>query len=146
MNRLADNILKGFKAEIHSAVGVVFDSANNILIGLSNATDDRQGKWVFLGGGVDEGESPLQTSIREVYEEGGVVALPIALPMIIHPSKPMVAFLVLKCNEEKPPLQMNDEFYAMKWAPLNEVPKEMMLLNIEMLKMIEKNVIHSTSN
>lgn len=133
---VSNNIIKGFKTQINSAVGVVFDQSNNILVGKSN--DERNGKWCFLGGGVDQGESPLQAAIREVYEEGGTICKPLSLPMIIHPSKPTVAFLILRCEHQKPQLTKNDEFDDIKWVAIDKLPKDTLPLNIEILKMINK--------
>jgi 8-oxo-dGTP pyrophosphatase MutT (NUDIX family) len=135
---IQSNIFKGFKAEINSAVGVVFDKSNKILIGLSNDDDDRNGKWCFLGGGVDEGESPLQAAIREVYEEGGVSVTPLAISMIVHPSKPTVGFFVLKCDTDMPEVVKNEEFDEMKWIEVSKIPETMLPLNLEILKMIGK--------
>lgn len=134
---ICNNIIKGFKAEIHSAVGIVFDSKNNLLLGKAITDDERNGKWVFPGGGVDKGESPLQAAIREVYEECGVSSTPVHLPMLIHPSKPSVSFFILRCTDDNIDLTPNEEFSEMKWFNLSKLPKQTLSLNLDMLKMIK---------
>jgi len=131
-------ILKGFKQEIKAAVAIVFDNDNNLLLGMSvGQNDERDGKWVFPGGGVDGNEYPLQSAIRETYEEAGIIAHPLRLPMIVHPTKPFVAFFVLKTNDKKPKLTPNNEFSQMKWFELSKLPKEILSLNLDVLKMIK---------
>lgn len=34
--------------------------------------DENQGKWIGVGGKVEEGESPEECAIREIYEETGI--------------------------------------------------------------------------
>lgn len=135
---ISNNIIKGFKAEIKSAVAIVVNENNELLLGLSNDSDERNGKWVFLGGGVDKGESPLQAAIREAYEEGGVSAKPLHVPMIVHPSKPSVGFFVLQCDSRCEIIK-NEEFDDIKWFSLTKLPKQTLSLNIDVLKLIGKS-------
>ncbi len=51
------------------AGGVVFDPEGQVLL-LRHVT----GAWVFPKGHIDAGERPLETALREIYEEAGVRA------------------------------------------------------------------------
>jgi len=137
----SNNIIKGFKVEIKSAVAIVCKMHKgkfSYLLALSNDEDDRNGKLCFLGGGVDEGESPLQASIREAYEEGGVVCQPTQTSMIVHPTKPTVGFFILHCHPDSR-VELNEEFDSYKWVAFgDEFPKNMMELNKEILTMINR--------
>lgn len=133
---ISHSLVKGFKVDVKSAVGVVFSPQFELLLGKAIADDERNGKWVFPGGGVDGGESPLQAAVREVYEETGISAVPLSMPMIIHPSKPVVSFFVLKCNDVCEFVK-NKEFEELRWFSLGNIPQDTLSLNIEILNMIK---------
>jgi len=131
-----NNILKGFKIDIKGAVGIIFDTAGNILLGKAKTDDERNGKWVFVGGTVDTGESPLNTAIRETYEESGVLTQPVSTEMIIHPTKPDVAFFLLRAIETEPEIHYNFEYTDMKWFNVMELPENILSLNKYLLRKI----------
>jgi 8-oxo-dGTP pyrophosphatase MutT (NUDIX family) len=61
--------LKALFLSIQAAGGVVVDSANNLLF------IHRFGKWDLPKGKMEENEQPLETAMREIQEETGVVGL-----------------------------------------------------------------------
>jgi len=130
------NLIKGQTIELKSAVGIVLDKNNNLLLGLAIADDERDGKWVFPGGGIDKGENALQSAIREVYEEAGITTKPLHTSAIIHPAKPFVGFFVLKVDDVKPQVYHNDEFSEMKWFTPSKLPKDTLSINIDILKIL----------
>ena len=132
--------MKGFKMEIKAGVGMVFNEKGQVLMGKAISKDERNGKWVFPGGGVDGNESPLQTSIREVYEETGVSAQPMLIEMIHHPTKPFVGFFTLKADGEQV-LKANEEFSELKWYGLGDIPKDTLELNKSILGILYKKVV-----
>lgn len=127
-----NNIIKGFKMDIKSSVAIVFNEDGKVLLGKAISNDDRNGKWVFPGGGVDKGESTLQTAIREAYEETGVVATPLNIMMIHHPTKPHVGFHALKAKNDQV-LKANEEFSELGWFNPFTFPKPSMDLNESIL-------------
>lgn len=54
---------------VEGAGGVVFNQQGKVLL-----LRHKNGNWVFPKGHIDPGENHLQAAIREVEEEGGVVA------------------------------------------------------------------------
>ena len=60
-----------FDGEFRAAVGIV-QCGDKFLLGLAkNCGDDREGKWVFPGGGIKRGEDVKKAAVREVWEETG---------------------------------------------------------------------------
>ncbi|TDE86698.1 NUDIX hydrolase [Deinococcus sp. S9] len=60
-------------APIPGAGGVVLDGAGRVLL-----VRYRSGAWAFPKGHLEAGETPEQTAVREVREETGVSAVPLA--------------------------------------------------------------------
>lgn len=57
----------------HIAVDTIFKKDNQILLLRRSQTFKVPGQYSFIGGKCDEGESIVETAIREAYEEIGVV-------------------------------------------------------------------------
>ena len=57
---------------IEVAVGVLFNSQGQVLIGQRTVKDDYYQKWEFPGGKLEEGESPQDALTREFSEEVGI--------------------------------------------------------------------------
>lgn len=130
-----DNILtKSHKIELKSACGIVFNKENKILLGLSNANDDRQGKWCFPGGGIDDNEDCISASIRETYEEMGVQATSVIPTIMYHVTKPTVGFCILSTEDSE--VVMNEEFDEFGWFDVDDLPEEIMSINKDILNMV----------
>src|SRR5436853_6926042 len=52
--------------------GVIVSKDNKILMGKGRVGSVYKDAWLIPGGGVDEGETKLQTLIREIKEEAGL--------------------------------------------------------------------------
>jgi putative (di)nucleoside polyphosphate hydrolase len=48
----------------------ILNAGNNVFVG--KRTDQRPEAWQMPQGGIDEGESPLEAALRELYEETGL--------------------------------------------------------------------------
>ncbi len=63
-----------------AAYGLVFNPDRQLLFcRLSAKVPWVQGKWTLPGGGVEFGEKPQDTLVREVHEESGLVVEPLGL-------------------------------------------------------------------
>lgn len=135
-NFLDKTLNKSHKIELESAVGIVFNEKNELLVGLAIADDERSGKWCFPGGGIDgDDEDCLSAAIREVYEETGILTTPMTTMIFIHPTKPMVGFCCLKAEGDQK-FEKNEEFKELKWVGLNKLPEGLLELNKDILKHI----------
>ena len=130
-----NSLQKSHEITLQSAVGIIFNEKNELLLGLAIADDERDGKWVFPGGKIEDNENCLPAAIRETYEETGLVTLPISNMIFIHPAKPMVGFCLLRAIGEHK-LLPNEEFESLKWVSLENLPKDLLILNREILSII----------
>lgn len=60
------------KIERDIVSGVIISKDNNILMGKGRPGSVYKDCWLIPGGGVDEGETKIQTLVREVREETGL--------------------------------------------------------------------------
>ena len=131
-----DSITKGQEIELQSAVAVVLCD-NKILLGLADADDERDGKWCFPGGGIDDGEDCLSAAVRECYEEMGIIVKPKITMSLIHSTKPMVGFCLLECDLENNQVTMNDEFTDYGWYEIDDLPEDTLAINVEILNLLK---------
>ena len=87
------------RKKVMPVVAVIFDDQGRILLTQRNAPGKLQvhEKWQFAGGGLEFGEHPRETVMREVKEEIGVtIDLATKHPMVyIHVFKPSVHVTIL---------------------------------------------------
>ncbi len=55
-----------------AAYGVCRDDAGRILLARASSSLTLRGRWFLPGGGVDHGESPEESLVREIEEESGL--------------------------------------------------------------------------
>jgi len=53
-------------------VAVVCPGTSRVLLAKRGPTTRNAGRWNFFGGGIDDGEHPEQTALRELAEEAGI--------------------------------------------------------------------------
>lgn len=138
------NIIKGFKEydeikksqeiELESGVAIVIKD-NKVLLGLADTDDERDGKWCFPGGGIENKESCLNAAIRECYEEMGLVCKPLNQVTFIYPALPKVGFCVLTCDTEE--VSYNEEFTDAKWFSLDKIPEDTLSINKDILNLLK---------
>lgn len=128
---------KAHDISLKSAVGIIIFQ-RKVLLGLADCEDERNGKWCFPGGGIEDKEDVMSAAVRESYEEVGVSTVPISQVVVIHPAKPMVGFVFLTCSEVADKIEYNEEFTDCKWFPVDSLPKEMLSINRDILKLAVK--------
>jgi ADP-ribose pyrophosphatase YjhB (NUDIX family) len=89
----------------------------------------RAGSWTLPGGGMDFGESPLQTLVREVHEES---ALQATEPELFHvhsfseqtqrgPFQAVQIVYRIQAQGEPRVLEVGGSTAAVAWVPLSEI-------------------------
>jgi len=109
---------------------IVIDPQGRVLL-LRRAKDDtsRPGEWDFPGGGLEQGESLVETAVREAAEEAGLTLRSEDVTLVYAATRPsskgevsvnrFVFATVLK-NSYTPTLSYEHEEYT--WVPIDEVP------------------------
>jgi 8-oxo-dGTP pyrophosphatase MutT (NUDIX family) len=113
-----------------AAVALVIKD-ERILLGLSTSKDERYGKWCFVGGMIDPGESPIEAAIREAREESNVIVTARPGEAYRIDEQPHVAYVVCDYNKGLP--IPNDEFKELGWFRIDKLPIDMLELNAKIV-------------
>jgi 8-oxo-dGTP pyrophosphatase MutT (NUDIX family) len=106
---------------------VVFDEAGRIL--LNERADN--GQWALIAGGMDPGEQPADTVVREVYEETAVHVVPervtsvLTQPTTTYPNGDRCEYvdITFRCRAIGGEARVNDdESLAVAWFALDDLP------------------------
>ena len=103
-------------------VAVVCSSTHRVLLARRAPTTRNSGQWNFFGGGLDPGERPRKTALRELKEEAGIDATHqelIVLGEALTPNKRNILFALLQDDEFAPIL--NGESTHWEWVPLTKL-------------------------
>ncbi|QQO97505.1 NUDIX domain-containing protein [Maribacter phage Molly_5] len=121
-----------------TAVGIVINDDNEILLGRCVTEDDRNGMLCFPGGGIDKGEDIFSAAIREVQEETNISCHVDKMVFVTHSSRPTVAFVMLKPEVGFMDPKFNDEYDQSNpggWFPLDNLPTaEVLNNNLDILR------------
>lgn len=81
------------------------------------------GQWNFFGGGVDEGEQPYLSAVRELQEEAGIKAPKQNLNMVASYKAPNGKILMFFSYPMTKPIKpkLNAESSAAKWLSLTKI-------------------------
>lgn len=126
MSRI-DEIIKQTVNELflqpHSAVAVILNDKNQILMGKALADDDRNNTLCFVGGGVEKDENPLDAAVREANEEAGVIVKVAEENGVLdYDFDKRVIFV--KCLYDSGEIIPNEEFEFINWYDLDNLPSE----------------------
>ena len=137
------------------AAGVMLLNGGNALFLKRSHTGDHPGEWCVPGGRIEDGESPLEAAMRELFEETGIA--PEGVPTLharristgivgdeLNVSMPSVDFttFVLNVKEQFTPV-LNDEHTGYAWAPVDSPPQPIhpdMAVPLAKLRMNELDV------
>ncbi len=112
-DRLEAVLFEALDKDWRAAVGIV-QCGDKFLLGLARRSgDDREGRWVFPGGGVKRGETAEKAAVREVWEETGIRCKAVGKAFRL-PAKPDVAFVHCKAKSGQD-FNNNHEFAALGW-------------------------------
>lgn len=106
------------------AVVLLYDNDKKILLQHRAETAKRNpGFWAFFGGGIEKGETPVETVVRETREELGYNLSDPKLIMIQTPPGARTMHVFMKKYDPSQKLVLN-EGQDMRWISL-PYPKEM---------------------
>lgn len=120
---------------MRTAAVAIIVKEDEVLMGLASSNDFRYGKWCFVGGGIDPGETPYQTAVRESSEEAGIIVTARSGEAYIEESRPNIVYVI--CDYVSGDPIPNDEFFKLSWFKINAIPEEMNVLPLN-LKIIDK--------
>lgn len=114
---------------IESVFGIVFHQDKVLLIKRSDAP-----MWAFPGGGVERGETPEETTVRELKEETGLDVSIIRLVGTYFPKGPFVKNTnVYLCKMEGGTLIAGDEVRESRFFPPNNLPSALPPIMVDFL-------------
>ena len=141
------------KYEIKTAVGVVINNKNQILLGRCKTDDERDGLLCFPGGGIDGKEDVYTAALREVKEETNVIGTISRMTFLVHQEVPFIAFVLLKDTGDNSEIVWNDEYDPKNpggWYDLDRLPSAEILNNnldvMRTLGLITKPVYYHKNN
>ena len=129
------------KGEFKSVVSIIL-MGDYVLLGKALSKDDRNGKLVFPGGGIEEGETLEQACKREVMEETNLFIKVRKTKSIVLEDLPSVVFLI--CDYSYGEINFNEEYsesgggwyhLSKEHLPWNKIYSK----NIQILKDLIKN-------
>jgi 8-oxo-dGTP diphosphatase len=118
-----------------AAVAIIL-KGNKILLGYSASKDFRYKKWAFVGGGIEESETPYQAAERESGEEASLKVKARNTSGFFVNDNDNVIYVVCDYVEGVP--TPNHEFYSLEWVDLNNLPKDTLELNVKILNKLFK--------
>lgn len=115
---------------IQVVVVAIIKKGDNYLLTLRNESNKKSkfhNKWQLPGGGLEFGEKPEETVVRECREELGVeVEVEKMLPKVFSSVRKtwhgVLLFYFCKMKDQNKPIIVNDEASAFKWAHISEIP------------------------
>lgn len=94
------------------------------------ARESVDGKWTLPGGWADIGETPREAVVKEVWEETGITARPIALLAVFdkrmhpHPPQPFYVYkMVILCEAVSGELRSGFDMAGAAYFDINKLPE-----------------------
>ena len=116
-----------------AAVAIILNG-NKVLLGYSASKDFRYKKWAFVGGGIEEGETPYEAACRESKEEASIKVKTREHSGFFVNDKENIIYIICDYIEGTP--TPNHEFFLLGWFNLDNLPEDTLELNVKILKKI----------
>lgn len=118
--------LQEFKRPNLGSAWVVIEDPNTgwVLLGKRAKAANNAGQWNLFGGGIEAGESALQTALRELWEEGGIKASPDQVTQVSGtPHNITIFVLSMTAPEVTKALRLNPaEVSKVRWCDPDKLP------------------------
>ncbi len=122
------------------AVGLIFDSENNILIGQRTTPDTYEGKWEFPGGKIESFESAAEALRRELWEEIGISVVQTVRFMTFeydYPDRKVLLYFRLVERYEGIPIAREQQ--NLRWVQLSRLEEfDMLAPNISVIEALKQ--------
>jgi len=109
---------------------LIIQQGEEIILGLKNPNKKFGGKWNGFGGGIEEGETPEETIIREVLEEARIkIESPEKIGEILfhfETDEQDHYVHIYKTNKFEGELQTSEDFVEYQRFSLDNLPEKMM--------------------
>ena len=100
----------------------------HVMIAKRSKESNNPNMWNFWGGGVDEGETPKEGAVRELFEESGIVVKKKELVLLGRIRK-LSFFGVIRSMKTRPPNIQRAEISKYKWVTVKSLKKMMPKMN-----------------
>lgn len=105
-----------------AAIGIIVSPETKLLLVKRADNDDwMPGKWALPGGGIEEGEDPSETLVREIREETALAIEHVIPCLDIQESNGTWCAYLMAVTMNPEQLQLNAEHSEAKWVTLEEV-------------------------
>jgi mutator protein MutT len=106
-----------------SAWAIITNSNDKFLLLKRGAKSNNPNLWNFPGGTVDEGEEPLKSATRELYEEAGITTRNLVFKRVILQPNVKIFFYSRKITNPNIKVKINNESSKYGWFDLDEIKK-----------------------
>lgn len=107
-----------------NALAIIFNDDMEVLLLQRSSYEDQwmPNKWALVGGGVEEGEEPLEAVSREIKEEIGLDIDNFKEKFVLQRNDDSVEHMfVTKFSGDKDSIKLNEEHQDYKWCDVNEI-------------------------
>lgn len=110
----------------HSVWSIVINPKGKVLVAKRSKKSNNPNLWNFPGGGVENGETPIQCAYRELAEEMGVQRSDVSSEgrYTIKTRDRQMTVYVFLCNTQVKPKPRKAEVQAAKWLTIDEIERE----------------------
>jgi 8-oxo-dGTP diphosphatase len=107
-----------------NALGIIFNPENRVLLLKRSSFPDQwmPNKWALVGGGVEDGEEPIEGCIREIKEETGLVIKDLIEKAVMQRNPDSVEHIFIGKYEGDPfNVKLDEENQGYGWFGKNEI-------------------------
>lgn len=148
MNEQIDLTEKKARPNGSAWVVIVCPETDEVLLGKRAKEANNSGQWNLFGGGVEPGESAIQTALRELWEEAGVRVNADALRLLGRTSAGITIFVLeLTAARARSAIRLNKlEVSKVKWFSMDDLPANLHKSTLGLLQMVGHSTVIDHEN